>query len=437
MHKFRINGQRRLRGSVQISGAKNAALPALAATLLTEDPVMLRGVPPVADVRTMSKLLGHLGSTVQVLEETPQGGLTVALRGGRPDWTAQAPYELVKTMRASVLVLGPALARTGQARVSLPGGCAIGVRPVDQHLAGLEALGAQIDLEHGYVTARADRLTGANFRFAQPTVGGTENVMMAATLARGTTRLENCAREPEIVDLAALLVAMGAEIEGAGSATIEIEGRESLHGADHRIIPDRIEAGTYLIAGLLGDNEVRVEGALAADLLPLLNELDAMGADLQILEEAIVARGAELGPSEFTTAPHPGFPTDLQAQFLLLGTQVDGVCKVHEKVFENRFQHVPELNRMGAAIELRERTAITSGRRPLSGAAVMATDLRASACLVLAGLIASGVTEVDRIYHLDRGYQDMELKLQKLGAEVERIGSNSRRGLERAKLAPA
>jgi UDP-N-acetylglucosamine 1-carboxyvinyltransferase len=337
-----------------------------------------------------------------------------------------APYELVKTMRASVLVLGPLLARLGHARVSLPGGCAIGVRPIDQHLAGLEALGATVLLEHGYVTVAANRLRGTRFRFAMPTVTGTENVLMAATLARGTTILENCACEPEIRDLAKLLCRMGARIRGAGEKTIEIEGVDRLGGARHSVLSDRIEAGTYLLAAALTGGDLTVRGVEPADLAPLLEKLTECGCALRVSETAIqINRSGSLRSRDMVTAPHPGFPTDLQAQYMALMTQAEGSSTICETVFENRFQHVPELRRMGAAIEVEGSHAHVDGPSSLSGATVMATDLRASACLVLAGLVAHGETVIERIYHLDRGYTRMELKLQALGVPVERIAGSS------------
>ncbi len=402
-------------GRVEAAGAKNAALPEMAAALLTEEPVELRGLPRLRDIRTMARLLGHLGVEAA---ERPDG---VELHGGGEVSSDDAPYELVKTMRASVLVLGPLLARLGRARVSLPGGCAIGVRPIDQHLAGLEALGATVELQHGYVTAHAARLRGGRFRFDLRTVGGTENLLMAATLARGTTVLENCAREPEIVDLARLLTAMGARVEGAGGDRITIQGVDRLGGASHRVIPDRIEAGTYLLAAATTGGALDVAGAVAADLAPLLEKLAAAGCEVSPYDGGVrLQRDGELRRCDVSTAPHPGFPTDLQAQFMVMMTQARGVSTLRETVFENRFQHVPELARMGADIQLDERTARITGPTPLSGARVMATDLRASASLILAGLIASGETVVDRIYHLDRGYERMEPKLQALGARVER-----------------
>lgn len=423
MEKLRILGPTRLQGDVEVSGAKNAALPILAACLLTDDPVVLRRLPAVQDIRTMIRLLGYLGLENQSVD----GGLQ--LHGSPnvvPEGDDEAPYALVKTMRASALVLGPLLARRGHARVSLPGGCAIGVRPIDQHLEGLCALGAEVELKHGYVEAKTRGLVGARFRFAMPTVGGTENVMMAAALARGTTVLENCAREPEIMDLARMLCAMGAKVEGAGEATIEIEGVDRLGGCDHTVIADRIESGTYLIAGAMTGGDVTVHGSAPEDLGPLLDKLHDNGVNIDLDGQRIrVRRPGELQPRGIVTEPHPGFPTDLQAQYTALMTQATGLSTVAETVFENRFQHVPELVRMGADIRIEGTHALIQGPTPLSGATVMATDLRASACLVLAGLVAQGETIVDRIYHLDRGYETMESKLQSLGAHVERIRNGS------------
>jgi UDP-N-acetylglucosamine 1-carboxyvinyltransferase len=416
MDRFRVVGPNRLQGRIRAAGAKNAALPSLAATLLADAPVVLRGVPRVADIRTMRRLLAHDG----VRSEERDGVLELQPSTGSA--ADEAPYELVKTMRASVLVLGPLLARRGRARVSLPGGCAIGVRPIDQHLAGLEALGATVELTQGYVEARADRLSGARFTFALPTVTGTENVMMAATLARGTTVLENCAREPEIEDLARLLVAMGASIEGAGEERITIEGVDRLGGADHTILPDRIEGGTYLIAAAATGGDVTVDNLRASDLGPLLEKLQSSGAAVESGPDWIrVWRDGELLPCDVVTAPHPGFPTDLQAQYMALMTQARGQSAIRETVFENRFQHVPELARMGALIAVEGNLAKVAGPTRLSGAKVMATDLRASACLVIAALVADGETLIHRIYHLDRGYEAMDTKLQSLGGRVERI----------------
>jgi UDP-N-acetylglucosamine 1-carboxyvinyltransferase len=417
MDKFHIVGPSRLAGRVRASGAKNAALPALAASLLTDEPLVLHRVPKVRDLRTMGRLLDHLG----VGSEERDGALGFErVRPNDPD-ADEAPYDLVKTMRASVLVLGPLLARFGRARVSLPGGCAIGVRPIDQHLKGLEALGADIHLAHGYVETAARQLTGARFRFDMATVTGTENVLMAACLARGTTVLENCAREPEVVDLANLLNAMGARISGAGTETIVIDGVESLGGAEHTIIPDRIEGGTYLIGAALTRGDVTLEQANAADLAPLLDKLADVGATVEVTAGGIRVRSdGELTAQDIETSPHPGFPTDLQAQYMALMTQARGVSSIRETIFENRFQHAPELARMGADVRVDGGSAQVHGSRALTGAAVMATDLRASACLVLAGVAAEGETVVDRIYHLERGYEGMELKLQSLGARVAR-----------------
>lgn len=428
MEKLRILGPTRLHGDVPASGAKNAALPILAACLLTDEPMVLRRLPAVRDIRTMIRLLSHLGMTHEPLVD---GSLSDGVRfqgsiSDSPTADDEAPYELVKTMRASALVLGPLLARRGHARVSLPGGCAIGVRPIDQHLAGLCALGAEVTLEHGYVDARARALVGARFRFAMPTVGGTENVMMAACLAKGTTVLENCAREPEIIDLARLLNAMGARIEGAGEETLIIDGVDQLGGCDHEVIADRIETGTYLIGAAMTGGDVTVTGSSPADLAPLLEKLDEIGAHVESQGQRIrVRRTGDLQPRGIVTEPHPGFPTDLQAQYTALMTQACGVATVAETVFENRFQHVPELVRMGADIRIEGTHALIQGCTSLSGATVMATDLRASACLVLAGLVAEGETIVDRIYHLDRGYESMESKLQALGARVERMQPSS------------
>jgi len=417
---LRIQGPSRLSGTIDIEGAKNAALPALAASLLTEEPLDLLRLPNVRDIATMRKLLSHLGVDSDECEDG------VRLMPAGVSQVDDAPYELVKTMRASVLVLGPLLARLGHARVSLPGGCAIGVRPIDQHLAGLEALGASVLLEHGYVTVTARKLQGARFRFSLPTVTGTENLLMAACLARGTTVLENCAREPEIRDLADLLSKMGARIRGAGGNRIEIEGVDRLGSARHTVLADRIETGTYLLAGALTQGDVTVQGVEPADLASLLEKLGECGCHVDASESEIrVAPGGVLRARDVVTAPHPGFPTDLQAQYVALMTQADGSSTICETVFENRFQHVPELRRMGADIEVDGSFARVHGRSALSAARVMATDLRASASLVLAALVAQGETTIERIYHLDRGYARMEKKLQTLGARVERVSASS------------
>jgi UDP-N-acetylglucosamine 1-carboxyvinyltransferase len=416
MDRFRITGPSRLVGTVEASGAKNAALPALAATLLADEPVVLRRVPKVRDIATMRRLLGFLG-----VDSHDRDG-AVRLLPARDGASYEAMYDMVKTMRASVLVLGALLARRGRARVSLPGGCAIGVRPIDQHLKGLDALGAQIKLEHGYVLAEARRLCGTRFRFDVQTVTGTENLLMAAALAEGETILENCAREPEVVDLAMLLNAMGARIEGAGEETIRIDGVDQLGGADHPIIGDRIEGGTYLVGAAMTGGDVTLTGTAPRDVQPLLDALAEAGADVSVSDAGIrVRRDGALRAHDVVTAPHPGFPTDLQAQYLALMTQAEGDSRITETIFENRFQHVAELLRMGADVHIEGRDALVRGPRALSGANVMATDLRASACLVVAGVAATGYTVVDRIYHLDRGYEGMETKLQALGARVERV----------------
>jgi UDP-N-acetylglucosamine 1-carboxyvinyltransferase len=426
MDRFLITGPTALVGRVRASGAKNAALPALAAALLTDEPVELHHVPKVRDLRTMRRLLDHLGVDSH---EPEDGEATLVLRRARPNSPYDAPYDLVKTMRASVLVLGPLLARHGFARVSLPGGCAIGVRPIDQHLKGLAALGADVRLAHGYVETRADRLVGSRFRFDLPTVTGTENLLLAACLARGTTVLDNCAREPEVVDLARLLNAMGARISGAGGAAIVVDGVGELGGAVHTIIPDRIEGGTYLIGAAMTGGDVLLEEASAADLAPLLDKLTEIGVEVEVSPAGIRARATQAGgalrASNVDTAPHPGFPTDLQAQYMALMTCAEGISTIRETVFENRFQHAPELARMGADVRVDGGSARVHGRTALAGAGVMATDLRASACLVLAGVAAQGETVVDRIYHLDRGYERMELKLRSLGANVVRAAETS------------
>jgi UDP-N-acetylglucosamine 1-carboxyvinyltransferase len=425
MDKFHIVGPSRLAGRVRASGAKNAALPALAASLLTDEPLTLHSVPRVRDLRTMARLLDHLGVANE--EKAGSDGTIVfqRTRPNNPD-ADDAPYDLVKTMRASVLVLGPLLGHFGHARVSLPGGCAIGVRPIDQHLKGLEALGADIQLSHGYVETVARRLTGARFRFDMATVTGTENVLMAACLAKGTSVLENCAVEPEVTDLANLLNAMGARISGLGTATLIVDGVDSLGGAEHTIIPDRIEGGTYLIGAAMTRGDVLLENGVAADLAPLLDKLADAGATVEVTAEGVRVRAdGELTAKDVETCPHPGFPTDLQAQYMALMTQARGVASIRETIFENRFQHAPELARMGADVRVDGASAHVHGPTPLAGAAVMATDLRASACLVLAGVAAEGETVVDRIYHLERGYEGMELKLQKLGARVARWSTTS------------
>ena len=416
MDKLLIEGGRPLEGEVRVSGAKNAALPILCAALLAREPLVVTNVPRLKDVRTMQALLAQMG----VAQDSATPG-TVALDAGTIDWPL-APYELVKTMRASILALGPLVARCGEARVSLPGGCAIGLRPVDQHVKGLLAMGAEIDLEHGYISARAKRLSGTRFVFDVVTVTGTENLLMAATLAEGVTTLENAAREPEVVDLARCLVAMGAKITGAGTDRIVIEGVERLHGATHAVMPDRIETGTYVaaIAGAGGD--ATVTGTEAHTLDAVLGKLAEAGAGITVTGDAIrVVRRGALAPFNLRTAPFPGFPTDMQAQMMAVATRAAGTSVLTETIFENRMMHVQELVRLGAEIEVESNTAIVRGVAKLAGADVMATDLRASACLVIAGLMAEGATTIDRIYHLDRGYERIEEKLSLLGAQIRRV----------------
>lgn len=416
MDKLRIQGGRRLRGRVTIGGAKNAALPDLAACLLSGERIVLDNVPRVRDVRTMMRVLEHLGATVT---EPRPGAVEVQVAKFA---SFEAPYDLVKTMRASVLVLGPLVARHGRARVSLPGGCAIGERPINLHLDGLAKMGAEITLEHGYVEAKAARLRGATIPFPMKTVTGTENLMMAAALASGTTHLQNCAREPEIVDLAEMLLAMGARIHGAGTDDIVIEGVDSLGGASHRVIPDRIEAGTYLAAAAAAGDGVEVAACRPDHLDAVLEQLRGLGVGLRVEGASIhVDRSPELAGRDLNTQPYPGFPTDMQAQYMALATQAKGASVIAETIFERRFMHVGELQRMGADIRIVGRTAVVVGPRRLTGAQVMATDLRASASLVIAGLAAEGITVVDRVYHLDRGYEPMEAKLRALGADVERV----------------
>ncbi len=411
-----IEGGSPLRGEVQVSAAKNAALPALCAALLTPQPVTLENVPDLADVVTMRSLLKRLGGEVSA-----EADGSAVVRVARVT-SHEAPYELVSTMRASVLVLGPLLARAGVARVALPGGCAIGVRPIDQHLKGFQKLGAEVTINQGYIEARASRLKGARITTDLVTVTGTENLMMAASLAEGTTVLENAAREPEVADLARLLVAMGARIEGAGTERIEIQGVPELAGARHRIIPDRIEAGTLLVAGAITGGDVTITGAAPRHLTATLAKLEECGATIDVDGERVRCRAPERPhPADVITSPFPGFPTDMQAQFMALLGLADGLSKITETIFENRFMHAAELCRMGARIETEGSTAVVRGVSAYQGAQVMATDLRASASLVLAGLAARGTTEVSRVYHLDRGYERLEAKLHSLGARITRV----------------
>jgi len=402
---------------VRASGAKNAALPILAAGLLTDAPVTIRNVPQLHDVRTMIRLLGRMGVPVTAGE----GGEVRVDAGNLSE--AVAPYELVKTMRASILVLGPLLARHGEARVSLPGGCAIGARPVNLHVAGLEAMGADISIEGGYIHAKAGRLAGARIVQDTVTVTGTENLMMAATLARGRTLIENAAREPEVVDLAACLTAMGAKIAGAGTDTIVIDGIERLGGCEHHVLPDRIETGTFLVAGAITGGRVRVVGTEPAHLDAVIAKLREAGAQVGVGTDWIEVdmQGRRPRAVDLRTAPHPGFPTDMQAQFAALDAVADGVSTIVETIFENRFMHLLELRRLGAEVRIEGHTAVIHGVPRLSGAPVMATDLRASASLVLAGLVAEGTTDVQRIYHIDRGYEHIEEKMRGLGADIRRV----------------
>lgn len=417
MEKLKVTGGCRLKGEVKASGAKNAALPILAASLLTADDLVLHNVPHLSDIRTMGKLLSGLGMTV----ERPSDTETVRLNA-KSLTTLTAPYELVKTMRASIVTLGPMLARFGEARVSLPGGCAIGARPVDQHIKGLQTLGAEVVIDHGYVVAKAKRLEGAHIVTDMVTVTGTENLLMAATLAEGTTVIENAAREPEVVDLANCLIAMGAKIRGAGTPVIEVEGVSELHGATHSVLPDRIETGSFLVAALMTRGDVTVTHAAPHTLDIVLEKLREAGATVQTGDDWIrVSIDKRPKAVSVRTVPHPGFPTDMQAQFMALDTIAEGTGRITETIFENRFMHVPELQRLGANITVDGHTAVVTGVEALSGANVMATDLRASASLVIAGLVAKGETIVDRIYHLDRGYDHMEVKLAALGAQIERI----------------
>ncbi|HWM43731.1 MAG TPA: UDP-N-acetylglucosamine 1-carboxyvinyltransferase [Burkholderiales bacterium] len=416
MDKLKITGGRPLEGEVRISGAKNAALPILCASLLSAKPLHITNVPLLRDVSTMAKLLGEMGVRV---ERSHDGQVTLHAPAIK-DPTAS--YELVKTMRASVLVLGPLLARCGRAKVSLPGGCAIGARPVDQHVKGLEAMGATIAIEHGYMHASAQRLRGARIVMDLVTVTGTENLMMAAALAEGETLIENAAREPEVVDLARCLATMGARIEGAGSDAIRIVGVRSLGGAEHAVMPDRIETGTYLAAAAAAGGKVRLTGAAAESLDATLDKLREAGASVSTTDGSIeIEMATRPNAVSIRTAPYPGFATDMQAQFMALATVARGTALITETIFENRFMHALEMQRLGADIKLEGNTAIVNGVERLQGAKVMATDLRASAGLVIAGLVAEGDTVVDRIYHLDRGYEALETKLSSLGARVVRI----------------
>jgi UDP-N-acetylglucosamine 1-carboxyvinyltransferase len=416
MDKLLIEGGGALSGEIDVSGAKNAALPVLTAALLTDEPLKVSNVPHLRDVTTMLELLSRMGVTVSVDEK-----LGVELSARRIT-DPVAPYELVKTMRASVLVLGPLAARCGEARVSLPGGCAIGLRPVDQHIKGLQAMGAELAIEHGYISVRAKRLKGARICMDLVTVTGTENLMMAAALADGTTVIENAAREPEVVDLATCLNAMGARVQGAGTDVITVEGVERLRGGSYRVMPDRIETGTFLAAAAATGGRIRLTGVRPDILDAVLEKLREAGAKIETGADwiALETNGA-LNAVNVRTSPYPAFPTDMQAQFMALNSVARGTALVTETIFENRFMHVQELKRLGADIEVEGNTAVVKGVSHLDGATVMATDLRASASLVVAGLIARGATTVERVYHLDRGYERIEEKLSKLGARIRRV----------------
>jgi len=425
MDRILIRGGKRLSGTIAISGAKNSALALMPCALLTDEPLTLRNLPRLADADGFGHLLNELGASTAIEGTRPNDfGRVLTVRASRLTSTV-APYDIVRKMRASILVLGPLLGRAGEATVSLPGGCAIGNRPIDLHLKALEAMGAEIELAAGYVkaTAPGGRLAGGRYRFPVVSVGATENALMAAATARGTTVLENAAREPEIVDLCNLLVAMGASIDGIGSETLTIEGRDRLHGATYKVMPDRIEAGSYACAAAITGGDVFLQGAKADDMRATLDALVEAGVTVEEKADGVrIAANGPLKPLTLSTAPYPGFATDMQAQFMAMLCKADGASVLTETIFENRYMHVPELTRMGANIDVRGRTAVVHGVDRLVGAPVMATDLRASMSLILAGLIADGETQVSRIYHLDRGYERLEEKLQGVGADIERVG---------------
>jgi UDP-N-acetylglucosamine 1-carboxyvinyltransferase len=423
MDKFVIRGGNPLVGTIRVSGAKNSALPCMAAAILTEDDVTLENIPQVRDIETERKLLASMGAEIGQREGRSRGRITISCR------TLSDPvarYEIVKTMRASSLVLGPLLARAGMARVAMPGGCAIGGRPIDLHIKGLERMGATITQEHGYLEARADRLRGAHLVFDKITVTGTEDLLMAAVLAEGETVMENCAREPEVTDLAALLTAMGANIQGAGTSTIRMQGVSKLHGARYRINPDRIEAGTFLVAGAITGGDLVVSNCNPSHIGSVIQKLQEAGATVEVSGSDSVRVSSsrdKLRAADISTEEYPGFPTDMQAQYMALATQADGVSQIRENIFENRFMHVQELVRMGANIKVDGSTATVRGPAKLSAAAVMCSDLRASASLVLAALVADGESILDRVYHMDRGYERIEEKLRGVGAEIRRLGN--------------
>ena len=422
MDKFVIRGGNPLIGTIRVSGAKNSALPCMAAAILTEDDVILENIPQVQDIETERKLLVSMGAEVELGYGRAQHRTTISCRLLSDP---VAKYEIVKTMRASSLVLGPLIARTGLARVAMPGGCAIGGRPIDLHIKALEQMGAVITQEHGYLEARAERLKGAHLLFDKITVTGTEDLLMAAVLADGETLMENCAREPEVTDLASLLTAMGAQIEGAGTSTIRVKGVAKLHGARHRINPDRIEAGTFLVAGAITGGDLCVANCNPAHITSVIRKLEECGARVDILSgDSIRVRSeGQLKGADVSTEEYPGFPTDMQAQYMALATQAEGTSIVKENIFENRFMHVQELVRMGANIKLDGRMATVRGKTPLSAAAVMCSDLRASASLVLAAMVADGESILDRVYHMDRGYERIEEKLRGVGAQIRRMGN--------------
>ena len=420
MDKFVIRGGNPLTGTIRVSGAKNSALPCMAAAILTEDEITLENIPQVRDIATQRRLLESMGAEVR-----PGDAPHTTTISCRTLSDLVAKYEIVKTMRASSLVLGSLIARAGMARVAMPGGCAIGGRPIDLHIKGLEKMGVRITQEHGYLDARAERLHGAHLLFDKITVTGTEDLLMAAVLAEGETLMENCAREPEVADLAALLTAMGARIEGAGTSTIHVQGVSRLHGASYRINPDRIEAGTFLVAGAITGGDLTVADCNSAHLSAVINKLQDAGARVDILgpDSVRVRDGGRLRAADISTEEYPGFPTDMQAQYMALATQAEGVSVIEENIFENRFMHVQELVRMGANIKVEGRTATVRGPAKLSAAAVMCSDLRASASLVLAALVADGESILDRVYHMDRGYERIEEKLDGVGAQIRRMGN--------------
>ena len=419
MQQIVIQGGKSLKGKVRISGSKNAALPILAATILTDKKNIIRNVPKLRDIDTFCRLLTSLGTKIK--KETNKKVSADCSNISN----LEAPYDLVKTMRASFLVMGPLLARFGEAKVSLPGGCAIGARPINLHLKGFQSMGAKIKIKDGYVLAKAKHLKGAKIYFDQPTVTGTENLMLAAVLAKGTSLIENAAKEPEVVDLAKVLIKMGANIKGAGTDTIKIVGVAHLKGFDHNIIPDRIETGTFMIAAALTNGEIKILNCIPGNVKALIVKLQSAGVEITTKDNSLFVKGKHsIKPVNLVTSPYPGFPTDMQAQFMVLMTMAKGTSTISETIFENRFMHIAELKRMGADISIEGHTAMVKGAKKLSGAPVMATDLRASACLILAGLAAKGKTTVSRVYHLDRGYEKIEEKFSALGASIKRISNH-------------